>query len=56
MALELKLAMLAFWFYARSGRNSDLYVSLSFLEVQLTAVLSIMVMLVMSKVMKKYCN
>ena len=54
MALELKLALLAFWFYARSVRNND--ISLSFLVVQLTAVLRVMIMLMMLKVMKKHCN
>ena len=56
MALELTLALLAFWFYTRPGQIGDMRHSLSFLVVQLTAVPRIVVVLVIREVMKKYCN
>ena len=54
MALELTLAIFAFWFYTRPGQINDL--SLSFLMIQLTAVPRVIMVIMMLKVMKKYRN
>ena len=61
MALELKLALLAFWFDTRPGQINDVcfslfrwYSSRLYLVVQLTVVPGMMVVLVVLKVMKKY--